>query len=62
MKKCLEGCCPEAFYEKEVFAVPIDDLFVNEATRGNFVFFEKNVSPLSCALLSSKGFVLFVAG
>ena len=58
----LTSCCPEAFYEKEVFGIPMDDLFANEATRENFVFFEKNVSPLSCALLSSKSFVLFVAG
>ena len=58
----LTSRCPEAFYEEEVFGIPIDDLFANEATRGNFVFCEKNVSRLSFALLSSKGFVLFVAG
>ena len=58
----LTSRCPEVFCEEEVFGISIDDLFANDAMRGNFVFFKKNVSPLSCALLSLKGFVLFVAG
>ena len=57
----LTSRCPEAFYEEEVFGIPIDDLFANEATHGNFVFCEK-ISPPFLALLSSKGFVFFVAG
>ena len=41
----LTSRCPEAFYEEEVFGIPIDDLFANEATRGNFVFCEKTSPP-----------------
>ena len=41
----LMSRCPEAFYEEEVFGIPIDDLFANEARRGNFVFCEKTSPP-----------------
>ena len=59
----LTSRCPGAVYvEKGVLfcGTLIDYLITTEATRGNFVFLE-NVSPLSCALLSSGGFVLFVS-
>ena len=59
----LTSRCPEAVYvEKGVLfcGTLIDYLITTEATRGNFVFFGKT-SPLSCTLLSSGGFVLFVS-
>jgi len=59
----LTSRCPEAVYvEKGVLfcGTLIDYLLTTEATRGNFVFLEKRL-PLSCALLSSGRFVLFVS-
>ena len=40
----------------------IDNLFTNRGNARKFCILGKNVSPLSCALLSSRGFVLFVSG
>ena len=41
----LTSRCPEVFCEEEVFGISIDDLFANEAMRGNFVFCEKTSPP-----------------
>ena len=54
----LTSRCPEAFYEEEVFGIPIDDLFANEATRENFVFCEKRLPPFLCAVVF-EGFCSF---
>ena len=59
----LTSRCLEAVYvEKGVLfcGTLIDYLIATEATCRNFVFLEKRL-PLSCALLSSGGFVLFVS-
>ena len=47
----LTSRCPGAFYEEEVFGVPIDDLIANEATRENFVFCEKTSPPFLRAVV-----------
>ena len=58
----LTSHCPEVFCEEEVFGISIDDLFANEATRGNFVFCEKTSPPFLARCCPRRALFLSLLG